>query len=546
VVTFKATTTMSGFEMKSMTSEAGKVAFKTCCAKTMTGVRYRDVNIISITGTSRRELKSLDNRVDLNSSSSSSKGEGNDLKRLESRRLAIASINWNVSVALTRLGTTSGSSAYESMTSELSTAMANGTFEAAMKSQSTLFSNINSASVALDNDYKVVTEITPTAAPTSAPTVTAIIPSVSQMIISNLTRTSLTLSVTLIKTRIVEGDISSGFLFCVAILNGSTPSSIGSVKAPVSDLASTKNMVQTFPIGSIFPLTSSVTFTELVALQTYAMYCYVETSLGTGSLFSEVLETRTVTTTGCCKTLTFINSPVFIFGNVEKYTVKSTKSTYIFTYLLSSAPLKSLQVVPVFKLNGVISTAITATPSFSTFTSKSQLTGQFFLKAGSKISGSYTISLTASGPSKVQYTGASTSVQILSSFSKVPAPIITSSQFSDSGQAVVITFDSLTDQAGIIATSWSCDLLFTFTSASKTTCSWVNTSAVSASFGVVTSVANNIVYLSTGGSVTLNNGLLKAFCTGTVSACATNPVASIMSVITLAPHNPSTPTGLSF
>jgi hypothetical protein len=381
------------------------------------------------------------------------------------------------------------------------------------------------------------------AAPTSAPTVTAIVPSVSQMTISSSTRTALTLSVTLIKKRVVVGDISSGFLYCVAMINGSIPSSIGSIKAEVSDVASTENVVTTFPIGSTFPLTSSVTFTGLVALQAYAMYCYVETSLGTGSLLSEVLGTRTVQTTACCKTLSFINSPVFIFGDVTKYTASTSKSTYVFTYSMSSNPLKSLKVTPVFKLNGVVSTDIVATPSSSTFTSVSQLTGRFFLSASSVVSGSYTISLTASGVSAAQYTsGVSTTVQILSSFSPVPAPMITTSRFSNSGQAVVITFDSLTDQAGIVATSWSCNLLFTFTSASTTTCSWVNTSAVSASFGVVTSVANSVVYLAIGDSVILKAGLLKAFCSGTVTTCALNPVASSMSVIALSPRNPATPT----
>jgi hypothetical protein len=549
MITFSATTSIPGLEINELSSAEGQVAFRMASASSMTNVRYRDVNIISITGTSRRELKDVDNKMDQYSSDSPSNRKGGETEMfgqesIVPRRLATASISWNVSVALTRLGTTSGSAAYESMTSELSTAMTSGTFETTMKSQSTIFSNINSVSVTPDA-YVVFTEITPTPTPTSAPTVTAIVPSVSQMIISNFSRTSLTLSVTLIKTRIVEGDVSSGFLFCVAILNGSNPSSIGSIKAPVSELDSSKNIVKTFPIGSTFPLTSSVTFYGLVALQAYAMYCYVETSLGTGSLLSEVLETRTVKTTACCKTLTFINSPAFVFGDVTKY-ITSTRSTYVFIYLLSATPLKSLQVVPVVRLNGVVSTAISATPSISTFTSTSQLTGQFFLTASSEISGIYTISLTASGPSKGEYTGVSTSVEFLSSFSPVPAPKITSSQFSDSGQAVTITFDSLTDQAGMNTPSWSCDLLFTFTSASMTTCSWVNTSAVSASFGVVTSVANNIVYLSTDESVTLNGGLIKAFCSGTVDDCAPNPVASIMSVITLAPLNPAVPTGSNF
>jgi hypothetical protein len=549
VVSFSATTTVSGLEITTLSSAAGKLGFLTAIAKSMTGVRYIDVNIVSMAQGSRRELKTVDNRVNMNSIDSFSEREeekmemfGHDL--IMPRRLATAcTVTWNVSVALTRLGTTSGSTAYSSMTSQLSTAMNSGTFVTTIKSQSTIFSNVSSASVAA-NAYTVVTAITPTAAPTSTPTVTAIVPSVSQMSISTFTRTSLTLSVTLIKTRVVEGDISSGYLYCVAMANGSAPSSIGSIKALSLDSAVlSKKAVKDFPVGSTFPLTSSITFTGLISLQAYAVYCYVETSLGTGNPLSEVLKTKIVQTTACCKVLIFINSPVFIFGDVSKYTASSLKSTYIFTYSLSSAPLKSLQVTPVFSLNGVVSTAIVATPSSFDFTSKSQLTGQFFLSASSEISGSYTLSLTASGSSKAQYAiGVSTVVQILSTSSPVPAPLIISSRFSDSGQAVVITFDSLTDQAGIITASWPCSLLFTFSSASMTTCSWVNTSAVSASFGVLTNVASKIAYLSIGDSVKLNGGLLKSFCLGTVDVCSSNPVASDMSVITLAPLQASTPT----
>jgi hypothetical protein len=529
VITFSSTTAMTGLDLATLSSAEGKLAFAAATAKSMTSVRTRDVNIMSVIETSGPpEDRKL----------------GRTHKFITEYIVTDCAVIWNVSVALTRLGTTNGSIAYTSMTSELSTSMSSGEFVAIMKSQTTMFSNLTSGSITIDG-YAVVTAFKVTQAPTSAPTVTAVVPSVYQMEISQYTRTTLTLSVTLIKTRVVERDVTNGYLFCVAMVNGSAPSSIGSIKAlSLSDDPSMRGILKDYPIGSAFPLSSSVTFEGLVALQAYAIYCYVETSLGTGSLLSEVLRTRIVQTTACCKTLTFTNSPVFIFGDVRKYIASGLKSTYIFEYSLSSAPLKSLQVTPVFSLNGLVSTDVVATPSNSNFTSKSQLTGQFFLSASSEISGSYSISLTASGSSTAQYTnGVSTLVQILSTFSPIPAPMITSCRFSDSGQAVVITFDSLTDQAGIIAASWSCSLLFTFTGASGTTCSWVSTNAVSVSFGVVTNITSDTLYLSIGESVKLKKGLLKAFCLGTVSFCASNPVASAMSVITLAPLKPSIPTG---
>jgi hypothetical protein len=548
VITFSATTTLSGLEIKVFSSAAGKLGFRTASAKSMTGVRYIDVNIVSMTQTSRRGLNSIDSRVDINSGDSLSERDGGRMKKFEHesgvpRRLATnCAITWNVSVELTRLGTTSGSTAYTSMTSQLYTAMTSGTFATLMKSPSTAFSNISSASV-VTNAYTVMTVITPTAAPSSAPTVSAVVPIVSQMIVSNVTKTSLSLSITLIKTKIVTGDISGGFLYCVSKPEGIVPSSIGGMKSFKFSSSTTKGASIAFSIGSMFPLTLSLTFTGLSALQVTAMYCYVETSIGTGSSLAEVLQTKVVATTACCKILSYVNAPIFVFGDLRKYSSKSVTSTYVFTYSLSTAPSESVQVSPVLELNGVVVTTILAIPDVATFTKSSLLNGQFILSSSSTVSGSYNVSLTVTGTSAAQYTsGVSTLVQILSSSSPVPAPFMRSSRFSDSGQAVVVTFDSLTDQAGITTVSWPCSSLFIFTSASLTTCSWVNTSAVRVSFGV-TSVESDIVYLSVGNSMVLIGGLLKAFCSGTATTCALNPFAASASVTTETALNPSGPTG---
>jgi hypothetical protein len=331
------------------------------------------------------------------------------------------------------------------MTSELTTAMTSGSFLTTVKSQPTL-AVVTSASTVVDV-YTVMTVITPTPAPTASPTITAVIPSVSQLSLSAYTKTTLTLSATLIKKRIVSGDVSGGYLYCIAMSSGSAPSSIGSVKSAIT--SSSTGTLKTFPIGSIFPLTLTVSFSGLLALKAYSVYCYVETLVGTGSALYEVLGTKTVVTTACCKTLSFTNSPAFVYGDVSKYTTSSS-TLYIYTYSLSAAPSIDLQVTPAFQLDGVVTTAITAIPSTFTMTQTSQLTGQFFLSATSAlVGGTCTMTMVISGSSAAQYdSGVTAVVQILSSQSAVPAPVMLTSRFSDSGQAVLITFDSTTDMAG--------------------------------------------------------------------------------------------------
>ena len=351
----------------------------------------------------------------------------------------------------------------------------------------------------------------------------------------------MTLAVTLAKSQIIVGDIAGGILYCIALSNGSVPSSIGSIKSATSDGSSSIGASTTMPSSSSFPLKLTVLFTGMNSIQTYAIFCYVETSGGIGNPLSAVLLTKKVMTTACCKSLTFSNSPSYVYGDLSKYT-SSSSSLYVFTYYLSAAPTSSVKVMPLMYFGGILDTSVVATPSTTVFTSTSLLTGQFFLSASSGISGAYTIVLTVSGSNSAQYSNTSDPVQILSSKSLVPAPVMTSSQFSNSGQAVIITFDTPSDSAGIATTTWACSSLFVFINAESTTCKWVDAATVSVAFGVVTSASNNVAYLTTGNNVTLIGGKLRSFCTGTVATCALNTAANAMTVITLAPQNPSSPT----
>jgi hypothetical protein len=149
-------------------------------------------------------------------------------------------------------------------------------------------------------------------------------------------------------------------------------------------------------------------------------------------------------TTTCCKTLNFDNNPAYVYGDLSRYTPSTAESTYLFSISLSSAPTGSLQVIPIIN-----STDVVCNPLSFTFTSTSSLTGQFFLSAKSSIKGVYTVTLTTKGVDKGQYdSGTVVDVILLSSSSPSPPPMMMFSRFSDSGENVVISFSSATNQAG--------------------------------------------------------------------------------------------------
>jgi hypothetical protein len=165
-------------------------------------------------------------------------------------------------------------------------------------------------------------------------------------------------------------------------------------------------------------------------------------------------------------------------------------------------------------------------------------TGQFSLSGSLSISGLYTLYLTKKGADKAQYDdSAMISVTLLASSSPLPSPVMVVSQFTDSGQNVMITFNAPTDQAGKQG-PFACNFLFDFTGASQTTCTWVNSSVVSVSFGVYT---DTITYLAIGESVSLRSSLLKAFCSVTSTSCNSNLLSPRQTVINLQPSNPVRP-----
>ena len=295
----------------------------------------------------------------------------------------------------------------------------------------------------------------------------------------------------------------------------------------------------------------TVSVTGLNALQSYQVFCYVQLSDGDGSSLIDVINSAKAFNTTCCKAVTFINAPVSVLGDVTLYTINSPQSSYIFRIALESAPMNgNLTIIPRIRLaNGQVpnqvTQAVNATPSSLMFrsTAPNQLIGQFFLNAYPIVKGSYLIDLMIRGSARSQYySGTRIAVTVLSSSQPLPAPRLLGAMFANSGGYVVISFDTATDQAGILDNSWSCDRLFTFVSANLASCTWADLSTVRAYPAPFSTNPNTPGRaMQPGDTITLAGGKIRVHCrVGTV--CTDNVVAATITTIIQVPLNPLIPT----
>ena len=356
----------------------------------------------------------------------------------------------------------------------------------------------------------------------------------------------------------MKSSLVASNLYCAVYLNGFSPTSIGSVKAASRDGVVSRGASLSMPSGQRYPMVVPMAIKGLDAIQAYSIFCYAETSSGEGQALPAVIKTRVTANTTCCKSIVFTNAPTSVYSNVSTYG-QSSRSLFVFTYTLSSAPVGILQVTPLIYLGGVLDTSIVATPASTTFSSTSPLTGQFYLSASPATAATLKISLLLDGTNPRHYISPSTTVQLLSESSILPAPVLVTSRLTNSDMSFLITFDSLTDESNIADASWPCSTLFNFPGASKSTCTWVTAAIVKVSYPavvaeetksmnmarsgdfVVAEETKSVDMAKTGDTVTVRNNKIRAFCIKSVVICSANPTAS-GSVVMLAPSDAVAPT----
>ena len=365
--------------------------------------------------------------------------------------------------------------------------------------------------------------------PSSAPSTTPVPVSVSSIALLHAGRTNVTITVNLTTSLNMPGSAPGNILYCIGLGSSSTPTSIGAVKSASFDGSISAGAFVAVPRFSTFSYMQKVKLDGLVALQSYAIFCYAESPQGLGTDLASVISKKLSVETSCCKTLSFTNAPKFLYAG---------SSSYIFTYSLSAAPSNIVSVTPSIYPHD----QITVSPTLTYFSKTSLISGQFYLNTSANLSGNITIWLNFSGINSHEYSNASIHVRILQPTQRFPAPMMLSSHFSESGQAAVVTFDSSTDSANIPDLTWNCSRIFSFRSASLTKCTWINSTSVKMTFGAVQSTAGLISYLGINDYVNLTSNRVKTFCTGTATDCLNNLYTPFSSVQTQGPGNPTAPT----
>jgi REJ domain len=350
------------------------------------------------------------------------------------------------------------------------------------------------------------------------------------ILVTNVTSTSISVEVT------ISQFFRGGYLYCTTLLNDAVPSSIGAVKSVSADISLLKGFSVAIPQSPNATQIVNRRIMDVASVQKYSVYCYLETLAGVGSTLQAVIRTKAVATTTCCKAVVFLKTPTYIYPNNYKYKAAEA-AAFLFRYALPSSPSRSLMVTPVILYRGLPS-LINATPPFLTFNASSPFDGQFYLSAPAELTGVISVYLTYSGLDAPLYSTPVANSQFTSLASPLPAPKLESAQFTDSGQEVIITFDSSTDRAGRNGT-WTCDTLFSFKSAPLSTCTWLSPSTVSVSFPSMANLQSSRKYLNTSSTITLT-GSVRALCTGTAN-CDDNPSASGSKVLTKGPSRPTAP-----
>jgi sugar lactone lactonase YvrE len=379
--------------------------------------------------------------------------------------------------------------------------------------------------------------------PTSSPTTMRAVPSITSVEVQDDSPNSLRLAIKLAYRSVIGVD-TGGSLYCVALSDG-TPTSIGALKSAARDGSMYRGAIISIPMATATTnsatVTVNMTISGLEAVRPYRIYCYAETSGGEGNTLSEVLLTETAAKTACCILVAFTNAPPYVYSDVARYST-SSRDLFVFSYSLPSTPTGALHVNYSITVQGANRSDIVASPSSSTFTSQSSLTGQFYLSSLVPQIVDCTVSLLFSGTQATNYVSSSVRVKMLPTNLLDPAPLMVSCQFSDSGHSITVRFDSPTDKVPSSSVSWVCDQLFIFDGAILSACLWLDSKSVRITFPVVDDVHSTVKLVIPGDPVTLKEKTLRAFCSRSADLCSANPTAEQITLTTTAPSNPLPPT----
>ena len=303
------------------------------------------------------------------------------------------------------------------------------------------------------------------------------------------------------------------------------------------------------------PLQVNITISELTSASEYAVYCHVEDTSGNMASVDDLMETRRVATTRCCRKIQFTQ--------VSKYLTKSSSlESVLFAYKIPSFPEIGLavSVTPFLSrdLNGFEN--INVMPKSFTFTDSNRNLGRvrvFALSAPLSVTnGIYQLRLNVSEQadnSQLQHRYEAPDpieIEVIGGSSPFPPPLMSSATFSNSGQSVLVCFDSATDYGveelgNAVNGAWLCNRVFSFHGADVTSCTWTSDTCVKLIFcgnNLCSMVEDrsSLTLLEPGDSIVLKSSVIKSACKKG-SLCSLNLFANMTTVTVAAPLLPLQP-----
>ena len=289
----------------------------------------------------------------------------------------------------------------------------------------------------------------------------------------------------------------------------------------------------------------TLSLNHLVAAQEFSIFCGVKMISGAISSIKDLIDTRIVGSTDCCRTISFLSAPRYLF--VDQTLYSNALSSYfqqnIFSFILSAVPENYLLITPVLELNGSFVANASFLPRTLTCTPTDCATS-FSLTC--PIAGQYRLRLILSGSDNVRYnSNESLILDILNAKENPPAPKLSFAVFSDTGNGVYMKFDASTNIDTILpSTPWMCSKLWQFPDSGSSWCNWLNKTTV---FALLPS--RSILFL--GDMVVLKPGMIRAECIDSnISHCIEYETVPETSIILSAPLYAISPnvviTGSSF
>ena len=155
-------------------------------------------------------------------------------------------VTWNVSMALDSIGANNGSAAFTISVGQLNSSISSGSFAVLMRASSEALGNMTYATTTVTGTYTVLRVLSPTAITT--------FPVITNLTLTEITRASLTIAVTLHQLKQTVTVLHGGSLYCIAMTNGSRPTSIGEIKTSNGDNTFRKRAFVVIPAALSCPM----------------------------------------------------------------------------------------------------------------------------------------------------------------------------------------------------------------------------------------------------------------------------------------------------